>query len=194
MAVSHTAVSLNLSTLEKTGMLEQGDYAKVARILTEALSDLRIQRIRQRLALVPHEFTKYEQYARENFDRQNRPTVDPDMVFDMGIVAVTLAVPIRACFFPQFLREYECPDILNRMIIESTDDGYTVLPTTAFQSLLEAAHQVEVAVKQLYAGTTLAADISPTIEVECEWMLPPTLSLSPTDEMRLAVTVFIICD
>lgn len=188
--------ALNLAALERDGLLSETDYNRVSSKLADALKGLRIPIIRKGLEFSAHDFDKYEVSALENFDRKNAPATDPEFAFDVEATPITLCAKFSLTYFPDFNREYFCPNILDRMIVEYNEDGYMVVPIGNFRSLLLAGHQISAAVKAAWEKTGLADDLDATgLEIETNFMLPTKLIVSDiSDEMTVHVTAFVLFD
>lgn len=189
-----STAALNIAALEQSGVLPEEEYAKLAKTLSEALKGIRIQAVRKTLNFEPHQYTDYEKAIELDFNKKHRPVEDPDMAFDLPTIPLTFHAEISIDFFPEFERDYSCPDFFDRTVIERTEAGFQILPTNQFRSLLLANHQLEQEVRRRYKETSLAKDLSPYIEVECNWCTLPKLSMDIGDPVRLILTVFVLTD
>jgi hypothetical protein len=113
------------------------------------------------------------------------------MAFDMGIVPLEFVADVNLSFFPDFLREYQIPDIIDRMVVQGTSDGYIVLPTNHFPALLNASYQIELEAKKRFKTSDVAELLSKSCYIECAWLAPPSPQLEFQDTLRLLVTIFV---
>lgn len=183
--------ALKLAALEKDGLLEADDYDRVMDEVLRVLKGLRVPSVRCELRFQASDYNEYEQNALENFNRKNRPTPDPDMAFDMGVVPLDFAADVNLSYFPDFLREYQIPDIIDRMVVQGRSDGYLVLPTHHFPSLLNASFQIELEAKKRFKTSDVAELLSQSCYIECTWLAPPSPQLEPQDSLRLLLTIFV---
>ncbi len=184
----------NMAAIEKGGLLSEKDYKQATRSLVKSMTapDFRVQMIRCSLLWTPLEFEKYEEEALENFDRKHRPTVDPDLAFEFQTIPITLQAKFDISYFPDLYREYELPGFLDKLLMEKGQDGFVVLEPGYFRSVVLAGYQVEQECKQRYLKTSLAKDISKSVEIECQFLAPAKLIPNFGDHLTVRATFFVL--
>ena len=185
----------NLAAMEKGGLLSEKDYNKGVKSLVKSLTtqDFRVQMIRCALKWEPEDFEKYEIEALENFDRKHRPVVDPDLAFEFETIPLTVQAKFDVVYFPDLYREIESPDILDKMIHDDDGgEGFVVLPTGYFRSVVLAGYQIEQEAKQRFLKTSLAKDISKSVEIEVQFLAPAKFMVNLGDHLKVRATFFIL--
>jgi hypothetical protein len=184
----------NMAAIEKGGLLSEKDYKQATKSLVKSLSvpDFRVQMIRCALIWEPIEFEKYEIEALENFDRKHRPVPDPDMAFEFETIPMTLQAKFDIAYFPDLYREYELPGFLDKLLCEKGEDGFVVLSPSYFRSVVLASYQVEQECKQRYLKTTVAKELSKSVEIECQFLAPAKLTPNYGDHLTARVTFFVL--
>lgn len=183
----------NLAAIEKDGLLPEKDYKKATKSLIKAMEGFRVSTIRATLNWEAEEYDRYEAEAIENFDRKHRPVLDPEFAFEFQTIPVTLVAHVDPCYWPDFFREYESPDILDKMISqEDGGDGFVVIPSNYFHSVVMAGYQIEQEAKQRYLKTSLAKDISKSVEVEVQFLAPAKFIVNYGDHLKIRMTFFVL--
>lgn len=186
----------NQRSFERTGVLAEGEYAKLSQKLAECLSGLRIPTIRKALQFTPYQYNQHIEEAKANYDAQHAPIADPDFNPALSVMPFYLAAPFRAEYFPDFMREYAMTALTSETPMEYVPHDFgaaVIVPKEQFRTIVLAGYQLEQEVRKRFPNCDLD-EISTHIEIDAHFFLPAKEVVETTDDLVLRLEVTLILD
>lgn len=190
---------IDLRAFRDNGAVSEAEYNRIVQRLQAKLTGMRVPSIRKGLVLEPLDFDAYVAEAQASYDRQWAPISDPELGVDLNVILVSFQAKFSMSMFRNFADEYvqfmSLDSVsLTDVAINASQQGYALVPTTRFHSLLLAALQIEEEIGKRYAASTLAKSVASSIGVETRFFVPLGKELDDNRDMTIQVDISLFPD